>query len=68
MIMTLHQLPQPSLTLIVLHNDLVPLAHQQAPRSRMFVAPGAYHELFFESAVIRGAAIKTALDFFTQTR
>jgi len=52
---------------VFVHNRAMSMFVNKAPRSRMLVAPGAFHELLFESAVIRGAVTKTVMDFFSQT-
>lgn len=39
---------------------------KKAPVARMFVAPGAYHEILFEQETIREAALKVITDFFSQ--
>ncbi len=33
----------------------------------MFVCPGTYHEVLLEKQVIRGAVLRTILDFFSQS-
>ena len=33
----------------------------------MFVCPGTYHEVLLERQVIRGAVLRTILDFFSQS-
>lgn len=39
---------------------------KKAPASRMFTAPGACHELLFETETVREATLKVTIDFFSQ--
>ena len=48
------------------HNRAMAFFLQKVPSCKMFFAPKACHELFFESDSIRGAAVKAVVDFFTQ--
>lgn len=39
---------------------------QKSPTSKMFLVPGAYHEILMESEEIREAALKVIYDYFNQ--
>jgi hypothetical protein len=48
------------------YNRAMALFINKSANSRLFTAPEGSHEVLFENDVIRGAAQKTILDFFTQ--
>jgi alpha-beta hydrolase superfamily lysophospholipase len=39
---------------------------QKVPTSRMFMVPNAYHEILYETELVRQAALKVVYDFFSQ--
>jgi lysophospholipase len=51
---------------VFVYNRAMGMFANKAPNCRVFVAPGAYHEVLFEHETIRGAALKAIIDFFTQ--
>lgn len=48
------------------YNRAMQMLATASPASKMFLAPGACHELLFETDDIRAATLKAILDFFTQ--
>ena len=52
---------------VFVHNRAMAMFVNKAPRTRLFVAPTACHEVVFEEPVVRGAVTKTVLDFFGQS-
>eukprot|EP01031_Cornospumella_fuschlensis_P034311 gene34311-41526_t len=51
---------------VLVYNRAMAMFVKQAPHSKMFCAPGAYHEILNEKDSIRLAALKVIHDFFTQ--
>eukprot|EP01041_Mallomonas_annulata_P002485 gene2485-4837_t len=51
---------------VFVYNRAMNMFAKKAPACRMFIAPGAYHEIFIETKIRRKAAIAVMLKFFSQ--